>query len=213
MDQGRETLQRRSLAAFLSMADRRHVWSQHLVMLSATEEAAAFAMATLAAGGAVLWTCPDETSFRASGLDGLSDFQVNTLGEALRILKNEIRKGLPVSVAVLDADRTVWDEAITRGLQPDAVMADSEDAAAASVLVARGAEWLQPSPATEIVTLTAQSWRELRILDADLLKNLEACNEVQKRVAERWLRAAPRLFPRDLHRCYVAAWTASKHSR
>lgn len=208
-----ETLQRRALAAYLSMAQQHNSWARRLVLLSASDEAAAFAMASLAAGAAVLWTCPDEATLRASGLAGLSDFQVTTLSEAIRILKNEIRKGLPVSVAVLDASGTVWAEAADRGLQPDAMLAGQGDAVVAALLLQRGAEPLEISAGSTIAERAASSWRELRSIDATLLNEVQSCDAAQRSIAERWLRAAPRLFPRELARCYVPRWTASKDSR
>ncbi|GAA3762550.1 hypothetical protein [Terriglobus aquaticus] len=213
MDRSENTLQRRSLAAFLSLMQRHDTWSGRLVLLSASDEAAAFAMAVLATGGAVLWVCADETSLRESGLQGLSDFQVTTLGEALRILKNEIRKGLPVSVAVLDAAGTVWGEAAARGVQPDAVWPGDKDAEAGGVLIERGAERLVVADADGILARTAQTWRELRAIDAELLEQLSGCALAERMAGERWLRAASRLFPGEMHRCYAAAWTASKDSR
>ena len=213
LEKSGEGLQRRSLAAFLWMMRRRAEWARRLVMLSAADEATAVAMAMLAAGGAVLWTCPDEATLRASGLDGLSDFQVTTLSEALRILKNEIRKGLPVSVAVLDAERTVWAEAVTRGVQPDALLADGPDGDAAGVLVERGAERLPVPETAGIAEHVAGNWRERRDGDAALMEGVRELPGPERAIAERWLRAAPRLFPRATVRCYVEGWAASKENR
>ena len=140
MGQSEGSLQRRSLAAFLALIQRHSTWSRRLIMLSAGDEAEAFAMGGLAVGAAVLWVCPNEAALRESGQQGLTDFQVNTLSEALRILKNEIRKGLPVSVAVLDAARSTWAEAVSRAVQPEAVLAYGDDSDQAALLLQRGAQ-------------------------------------------------------------------------
>ncbi len=140
------------------------------------------------------------------------------LSEALRILKNEIRKGLPVSVGVLDFDNTVWDEAVRRGVQPYALLAGKREGAAAEVLVERGAErigerplkWAAPG---QLVEHRAESWRERRAGDEGLLADFERFAGPERAVAARWLRAAPRLFPRDTSRWHAAAWNASKVDR
>ncbi len=53
--------------------------------------------------------------------DGVVDFLVSSLDEALRILKNEIRKKQPTSVALTASYAEVMAEMIERGVQPDLV--------------------------------------------------------------------------------------------
>ena len=208
-----DSLQRRALLAYLSLTERAGSWAGRLVLLAASDEAAPFALGALAAGGAVLWTCPDQPTLRASGRAGIVDFEVTTLSEALRILKNEIRKGLPVSVGVLDAERTIWDEAVRRGVQPQALLAGARDAVAAEMLSGRGADWLQTRAVAQIEEHRAETWRERRSEDEFLLAEIERLAGPEQAVARRWMRAAPRLFPRETSRWYAAVWTASKAER
>jgi hypothetical protein len=72
--------------------------------------------------------CVDEDADRLrEGLRaGFVDFVVANLDEALRILKNEIRRALPVSVGLaIDAEPSI-DAMVERGLQPDLLSAVSE---------------------------------------------------------------------------------------
>lgn len=208
-----ESLQLRTLVALLALAEMEPDWSRRLVMLAASDEAAPFALAVSAAGGAVLWTSAEERALRESSQAGVIDFQVTSLSEALRVLKNEIRKGVPVSVGVLDSAGSVWDEAVERGVQPHALLERPEHGAAAHVLLQRGAVRLPVYSAFPVKDQFAGNWRERRAGDAALLAAAEQLSEPERAVATRWLRSAPRLFPRDTFRCYAAAWDASKDSR
>lgn len=68
---------------------------------------------------------------------GLIDFVVANLDEALRIVKNEIRRALPVSVGLTaDPDSNII-AMIERGLQPDLV--SGIEASQANIFVERGA--------------------------------------------------------------------------
>lgn len=58
--------------------------------------------------------------------DGVIDFLVNSLDEALRILKNEIRRRTTVGVCVALAPEAVEQEMLERGVQPD-FMAERPD--------------------------------------------------------------------------------------
>lgn len=211
--QNGESLQRRTLAAFLALTEATRDWTRRLVMLEASGEAAPFALAVVVAGGAVLWTCADEALLRESGLAGLTDFQVTTLSEALRVLKNELRKGLPVSVGVLDAGHGVWREAVKRGLQPDAVFAGLQNADAAAMLRERGAGRLEMVSGAGLQEHRAATWRERKAADDEMLARFGKIGEPERAVAAQWIRSAARLFPRDTFRCYATAWDASKDGR
>ena len=71
------------------------------------------------AGAASLAASDDSVAQRAAMRDGVVDFLVTSLDEALRILKNEIRKRQPVSVSIgLPADEVVL-QMLERGVLPD----------------------------------------------------------------------------------------------
>lgn len=71
---------------------------------------------------------------------GISDFVVNDLDEALRILKNEIRKKQPVSVCLSADSEATAREMVERGLQPEVLA--GQHLAGAAELAERGAQWL-----------------------------------------------------------------------
>lgn len=71
---------------------------------------------------------------------GICDFVVNDLDEALRILKNEVRKKQPVSVCLSADPEAMAREMVERGLQPEVLA--GRRASAASELVDRGAVWV-----------------------------------------------------------------------
>ncbi len=73
------------------------------------------------AGACSLCIEPEAGRLREALRAGVCDFVIGALDEALRILKNELRRGLPVSVGLsAELDPTLA-EMIDRGLQPDLV--------------------------------------------------------------------------------------------
>src|ERR1017187_10543402 len=77
------------------------------------------AVASNIAGAASLAASADAAVLRQAMRDGIIDFFVTSLDEALRILKNEIRKRQPVAVAVSVAPQTIVKEMHGRGVLPD----------------------------------------------------------------------------------------------
>jgi hypothetical protein len=71
------------------------------------------------AGAASLAASADPVVQRQAVRDGAIDFLVTSLEEALRILKNEIRKRQPVSVGVGVAPHTLVAAMLDRGVLPD----------------------------------------------------------------------------------------------
>ena len=71
------------------------------------------------AGAASLSATVDPTALRHANRDGVADFLVTSLDEALRILKNEIRKKQAVSVGVSVSPAAMVAEMIERGVLPD----------------------------------------------------------------------------------------------
>lgn len=83
----------------------------------------ALVVAGNAAGCATLASTADLSIQKQAIRDGIVDFLVTSLDEALRILKNEIRKRAPVAVCVGQNAAAVEREMIERGVQPDIVFA------------------------------------------------------------------------------------------
>ncbi len=84
------------------------------------------------AGAATLFVCAQEQQAKASVRSGACDFLVTGLDEALRILKNEIRRRAAVGVCLHAEPSSVLRACVELGVQPD--LLDSAEAA----LVERG---------------------------------------------------------------------------
>jgi urocanate hydratase len=137
------------------------------------------------AGGTTLLLDPDtatvKTVFRTGGLD----FVVNTLDEAVRVLKNEVRKHTPLSVALTADPVTILAEMQERGIQPDLEVAigntNVTDLALATLHLATADGLIQPTGhalawlATRDwseIWLTTETTADLRALDARLILQL-----------------------------------------
>jgi urocanate hydratase len=71
------------------------------------------------AGGTTLAVDSDAAAMKSAMRAGYLDFVVNTLDEALRTLKNEVRQKRPLSVGLITDVNSALTETIERGLQPD----------------------------------------------------------------------------------------------
>lgn len=81
------------------------------------------ALGATIAGAALLAVDADAERIKRAMRLGCCDFMVNTLDEAIRVLKNEVRKRRPVSVGLLGDAVGVLDEMAKRGLAPDILAA------------------------------------------------------------------------------------------
>jgi len=160
---------------------------------------AAIALAANIAGAATLGVDPDTDRLRQAIRHGYCDFVVNHLDEALRILKNEVRKKQPVSVGLEANLAATLSEAVERGLQPD-LLALAGITADAEILVQRGALALdldraESDPSLAGVAWTAESAAALWLPKADALaaKVLPAGD-----ARLRWLKFAPRYLGRTM---------------
>jgi urocanate hydratase len=71
------------------------------------------------AGGTTLALDPDASAVKATFRQGGIDFVVNTLDEALRVLKNEVRQHKPLGVGLIAELQPVLAEIAARGVLPD----------------------------------------------------------------------------------------------
>jgi Urocanase Rossmann-like domain len=122
-------LQRQTLRLYGELAARRKSWAGQLVFAygpgaSATGLPAAVSIA----GGTSLLLDPDTAAVKSVFRQGGVDFVVNTLDEALRVLKNEIRKHRPLSVALEGPLEPALDEMRERGVLPDLQVSVGETA-------------------------------------------------------------------------------------
>ncbi len=205
-----EGLQRQTLRIYGELKVRRESWAGRLVFacgpgVSATGLPAAVSIA----GGATLVLDPDAAVVKSVFRKGGVDFVVNTLDETLRVLKNEIRKGRPLSVVLEGKTEPALMELRERGVLPElrVEFSDAGDSAAGwgrDVLVLdRSAGVVLPSPELQSwlsrhgwdeMVLAAQTTAGLRELDARLLAMLPERDQVRRawvqRIA-RYQRPAP----------------------
>ncbi len=90
-------------------------------------QGAAVTLAANIAGAATLGVDADPERLRQGIRHGFCDFVVNNLDEALRILKNEIRKKQPVSVCLEGDLAATLQRGVERGLQPDLLALPAKD--------------------------------------------------------------------------------------
>lgn len=145
------------------------------------------------AGAASLASSADAAALRRAMHQGAIDFVVTTLDEALRILKNQIRKKQPVAVGVSLTAEAVVREMLERGVQPDLL---APEARGVAEFVARGARIvealaLDESKCFKFIDL-AKDWKEpASAFDARLLEGLAGDDHLNRR----WVRLAPRYLP------------------
>jgi urocanate hydratase len=152
----------------------------------------------------------DSDRLRQGIRHGFCDFVVNNLDEALRILKNEVRKKQPVSVC-LEGDLTATlHEAVERGLQPD-LLALPDKTHAVRTLIERGAIGIdaEPSPNTSLTAITwsAESAPALWLPKVDALAARVLPDSDPR---SRWLRFAPRYLGRTLASQHYLQMSASE---
>jgi urocanate hydratase len=190
----------RHFAALVRAADSNREPSLGGKLLYAGEldaEGRALIVAANIAGAASLAATSDPPTQKQAIRDGVADFLVTSLDEALRILKNQIRKRETVAVCVADAPEAVEREMLERGVLPDLLRPSPDTATEYAEFQNQGAQPIQLSDLDENQTLLAWSvssaptqW--LPKLDAIAL----ACIESEDAAARRWLRLAPRYLGR-----------------
>lgn len=179
---------------------------------------AALALAGNIAGAGVLAVEGRADVCRAAMRSGACDFVVNSVDEALRILKNEIRQRRPVSVGLAMVPVTALEELVERGVQPEAFAAfqgnheagkkaagafaalgtrivDFDGALAGVAGVVNAAVLFEEYVRARGLRLEAFGFADgeaLRAFDARLLQVIPA-----EDVRVRWCTAAPRFFHRE----------------
>jgi urocanate hydratase len=152
-------------------------------------EARALVVAANIAGAATLATSADAEARKQAMRDGVVDFLVTTLDEALRILKNEVRKRETVAVCIAQAPEIVEHEMLERGVLPD-LKHPIEPA---------GLEQGQCILSWRVVVAPALWLPKIDVIVADCLhKNLGApgLDSETGESTRRWLRLAPRYLGR-----------------
>jgi len=213
-------LQRLSLRAFTALYALRTDWRGSLVLSAGHDvHGAALAVASHIAGAVSLAIDSDTARIREAVRSGAADFVVNTLDEAIRAMKNEIRRQNPLSVVLAAAPDAALEEALERGLAPQVFTsfpcADLDQGLEQKSSVRfreMGAELVQFEGGRETAgwnaerlieqTVEGKRWEmdsftfdsvaELRAFDARALAGLEGDG-----LRRRWLEAVPRILQRQ----------------
>jgi hypothetical protein len=146
------------------------------------------------AGAATLAATGDQAASRQAMRDGAVDFVVTTLDEALRILKNQVRKHEPVSVCVGAPPEGVEREMLERGVEPDLLPA-GECARPSSLdgFAALGARKIEIEPLAAGQSLfTVEIPAALTRVSARIEEILAESIAEGDFVNRRWLRLSPR---------------------
>ncbi len=170
-------------------------------------EGRALAAGANIAGAASLAVIPGAAAQKRAVREGVVDFLVTGLDEALRILKNQLRKREPVAVCVAASPEAVEDEMFARGVVPDLLGPGVSDAAASRWPASRVA----PAALQEGQVLVAWSVAAAPAVWLPRMDALAAeCLPADAAATRRWLRMAPRYTGRlaqgvRLLRCSEAA--------
>ena len=146
------------------------------------QDGRALIVAANIAGAASLCATADQQQQKQGVRDGIVDFLVTSLDEALRILKNEIRKRAPVAVCIAAPGAEIEAQMAERGVLPD---------------LWRAGVIQHDSPVHADVALV--SW-SVSAAPARWMPKLDAfaltCLDPGAGSARRWLRMAPRYLGR-----------------
>jgi hypothetical protein len=153
------------------------------------------------AGAASLSASVNEARQRQAIRDGVIDFLVANMDEALRIIESEIRMCHTVAVCVAQSPEKVESEMVRLGVLPDLLPPGVLDAPAYKVFLDRGARQVDPVSATgcrAVLTwkVSTEGAQWMPSLDAIARDCLFASRNTDAWSARRWLR----LFPRYLGR-------------
>ena len=159
--------------------------------------ARALLVAANIAGAASLAATADAAAQKQAIREGVADFLVTSLEEALRILKNEVRKREPVAVCIAADPLAIEAEMLERGVLPDILPPASTFSQGrrrlAMVDTSRESILLSWSVGTG-----AARW--LPKIDPIAVESIDAHPDATSRTAHRWLRLAPRYLGRLAHR-------------
>lgn len=162
----------------------------------------ALVVAASIAGAASLAVASDRAAQRMAIRDGVADFLVTSLDEALRILKNEIRKRATVAVCVGlaqgESAGKFAGEMLERGVLPDLVALPAAKGPEGARFIEQGARLVELATAPDTASVLL-AWR-VSTAPARWLPRLDelaaACLRPEDGAARRWLRLAPRYLGR-----------------
>jgi urocanate hydratase len=232
-----DSLQASILRACTTLIQLRSDWGGAFILsLGLSPAGTALPIASNIAGAVSLSIDHDPDHLRAVVRSGAVDFVVNSLDEAVRAMKNEVRKHAPLSVALSAPPLHTLEEILARGLAPQLFSSflppDAKILTAAEHLHSLGAElvdfsddpahaprpWFRQSAAILEPLLTSRSWAmrtlsfdspaQLRHFDHLALASLPPDDLLRRR----WIEAAARILQRQRppHRCL---WLSPKEEQ
>ena len=180
------------------------------------------------AGAASLAASADPAVLRQAIRDGVIDFLVTSLEEALRILKNEIRKRQAVSVGVAVAPHVLAEQMLDRGVLPDLLTPLSWGDSGRGATQEQGAKFIEQGSLPILVgenrveedrrasdgsyvtwSVNHDFTRWLPRLDSVVEESLPSDDWVR----QRWLRLAPRYLGRIAQREHGVALSGDEMIR
>jgi len=185
-------------AAMTPLFDSEHALGGRLIFAGELDESGCcLVRAANIAGAASLAASADSAVARQAMRDGVIDFVVNSLDEALRILKNEVRKRQPVAVGVTISLQHIVTEMLERGVLPDLLppAADYEGADLSGItgFQAQGARCVVVKPLSQarqfVMVPVPGRWSQR---SAELDGILSGFIAPDDHVNQRWLHLAPR---------------------
>ena len=213
MTERADDAQSMALHAFLRLCALEDNWPGKLVLVRGLgAEGRAASVASSIAGAACLAIEPRAEICRITLRAGACDFVVNSVDEAIRILKNEIRKCKSVSVAVAMPEAAALEELFDRGVAPEAYIFTRTDATDTSehrfagfganiVSIATAGDSSQPHKLVQDYVETRKlTLHQLRVSTAQELRELDqrlAALIPEADPRHRWATLAPGFFYRD----------------
>jgi urocanate hydratase len=160
----------------------------------------AFLVAANIAGAATLAASADRDAQKQALRDGVADFVVTNLDEALRILKNQLRKHETVAVCAAQSPSDVEREMNERGVAPDFLRIDLSVAPHHEALALHESEEteLDLGKIPALITWRVDSGlpKDLALLDEIALACLDPGSDTDEWKSRRWLRLSPRYLGR-----------------
>jgi hypothetical protein len=199
-------LQYEAMRAYKVLADQRENWSGGLVLCCGAGCAdSGIPVAVSIAGGTTLAIDSDAAAMKSAMRAGYLDFVVNTLDEALRTLKNEVRQKRALSVGLIGDVKVTLTETVERGVQPDLWVEFPSHAARDPTLLGAFETFLQRQTSSEregiglsmpnavwrhgnVYRFAASNISELREIDESLLAVLPSDDPVRRH----WIELVPR---------------------
>lgn len=205
-------LQTLTLRTFTILHTLPQPWPGALILsLGLDPQGAAVALASNLAGAVCLSLEEDPALAHEALRSGACDFVVNTLDEAIRAMKNEVRKHLPLSVGLQGNRAQLLAELLERGVAPQLVTDPTANPAntpaniqSLAILVEQGSTQIDFSSDERLTPFLSQrGWTAetfplataaaLREFDAQAATLLPPDDTLRRS----WLNSARRLFPRE----------------